>query len=274
MSGTSASSAGGGGGGLGLPAPVVRVGEFDPSNNTYQVPDQNPAAAGGTVGVTVRSQVSISVHGLPQAIFADLATYQPKLELMRYVRRRTTTDRFSRNFRTNGYVHPSSVAFSNPSGSHTHGGGHPTISGVVTPLRQTEWDVLNFGQVIDVTQGMLGFMHIANVPWRDSLGNQGTTKLVVPSGSSMNGGFGKRYPYAGIYYPGYYKFRWSIIDPSDDRGQRVTGPLSDTVSITTEVFPFIPAAADPFGRAAANLNPAHDFQNLRAWVGSVSRLPR
>lgn len=266
-------------GGIMLPAPVVRAGG---GVMTYQSNKGLPRD-GNVLDVNVLNPATVAVHGLPQVVMDNIAEFKPKLELMRYVSKRTTASSWSRTMRNAGYVHPSHGPSPSGNGSHTHGGVHATLPAATVAIRHTEWDVTGWGQVIDVTQGMTGFLYLRGIVYRmPSAGAAQVTNvidLLCPSGKSWNGLPGRRFPYATPYKPGYYKFRWSVIDPTDDRGQRITGPLSDTVSITTDVFPFIPGDAwlDPLDstyHATATLDPRTKADWLRVWVGSVSRLPR
>lgn len=268
MSGTGASITLGGGG-IMLPAPVLRT-----ARNYATVAYSVDGAS-----VTPKSIASVSVHGLPQAVMDDLGAFKPKLELMRYVSTRSRQQGIGRNWTTNGYVHPSHGPAPSGNGSHTHGGIHSASAGLAA-IRPTEWDVANWGQVIDVTQGMHGFMVMRRVAYRmpsTGLQNTGVIDAVVPS-VNTSVSFGRRFPYGRNFRPGYFKFRWSIIDPTDDRGQRITGPLSDTVSLSAEIFPFLPADAwlDPVNgdyHATATIDPRYQPRVTRMWVGSVSRLP-
>lgn len=247
---------------------------------SYLINDGSPRN-GASVSVKVLNPASVSVHGLPQEVMGDISKYQPKLELMRYVPKRTTKTGWSRTMRNAGYVHPSHGPGASGNGSHTHGGGHNLPVGT-TAIRHTEWDVTGWGQVIDVTQGLTGFLGMMRVTYRaPSTGAQVFSTLAAPcpAGRKLQAVPGRRFPYGGNFAPGYYKFRWSIVDPTDDRGQRLSGPLSDTVAITTEVFPFIPEDAwlDTINgdyHATASVDARFEPRALRVWVGSVSRLPR
>lgn len=254
----------------GLPAPIIRLAQNSAGFNP-EVALGSPVS-NTSVAVSVANLASVSVHGLPQEIMDDLARYVPKLELLRYVSRRTAKFQFSRNFRNSGYIHPAHGPSPSGNGSHTHGGGISN-SPVINAIRPTEWDVTNWGQVIDVTQGIFGFLQMSSVYWRDSVGALNLLDVLRPSGSGISDGFGRRFAYSGAYKPAYYRFRWSIIDPTDPRGQRITGPQSEKLSVTNEVHPFIPAP--PVGLLqTATIDPRFDARRARMWIGSVSRLPR
>jgi hypothetical protein len=269
MSGTSASVSRSKGG-LILPAPVVRL-SMDTSGDFRQVSQGDPQN-NTTVKVQCLNIASASVHGIPAEILKNLDKYKPKLELIRHVRRRTKAPQFSRNFKSSGYVHPAHMDAPSGQGHHTHGGGTSLFPNI-NAIRPTEWDVTNWGQVIDVTQGLHGFMQIGRFNYRDNSGNIVGVEAVHPSGSKINSNMGKRMPYSGIFRPGYYQLRWSIIDPTDLRGQRISGPRSDVIALTNEVFPFIPSIAFN-GLATADVDPRFRKETTMMWIGSVSRLPR
>lgn len=264
--------------GIMLPAPVVRAGG---SLVTYQTV-KGPPSTGNITDVDVVNPVTVSVHGLPQQVMDDIETFKPQLELMRYVSKRTNANAWSRTMRNAGYVHPSHGPAPSGNGSHTHGGLQAGVAPATRGIRPTEWPVTNWGQVIDVTQGMTGHMNLRPIQFRVASAGVETTAnvdLICPSGLGGSSRPGRRFPYGKFYRPGYYKFRWSVIDITDPRGQRITGPLSDTVSLTTEVFPFLPDVSwlDVLNgdyHATASLDPRLNAGRLRAWIGSVSRLPR
>lgn len=257
-------------GGAGLPAPVIRL-SISTTGLEVLVAKNNP----NTNGVSTMTPVnlaSVSVHGLPESIMSDLAGYKPQLELLRYVGTRTkSTSILSRNFRSSGYVHPVNGPAPSGNGHHTHGGIQPFVIGAE---RQTEWSVTNWGQVIDVTKGAYAFMQFGVVPYRTAFNTLAFDAFAMSaSGTNNNRGMGKRFPYWGKYKPGYFAFRWSIIDKSDERGQRITGPMSNVISLTNEIFPFNPANTDQ-GQATATIAPRYNALRGQFFVGSVSRLPR
>lgn len=202
----------------------------------------------------------------------DIAGYSPQLELLRYVGKRAKAAIItSRNFRNSGYVHPVNGPAVSGNGSHTHGGSQPFAIGAE---RRTEWPVTNWGQVVDVTSGAYAFMQYDLVPHRTAFQTVAfAVKGIMPSGSKNNRMMGKRFPYWGRYKPAYFAFRWSIIDKSDPRKQRITGPMSNIVSLTNEIFPFDPADTDQ-GQSTATVSPRFDGLRGQFFTGSVSRLPR
>lgn len=268
MTGTTAFLSSDAGGSL-LPAPVMRLARSD--GGSFSVADGSPNS-NQTVKVSSVNVLTASVHGLPKIILDNLDQYAPKLELLRYVRRRTGHNSFSRNFKNSGYVHPANGPAPSGNGSYTHGGGIGNFVNI-SAIRPTEWDVTQWGQVIDVTQGLYGFMQLMPVSYRDAALNDLLVTALAPSGSNINTSHGKRFPYAGVYRPAYYRFRWSVLDVTDDRAQRITGALSDTVSLTNSVFPFIPDVTNG-AMSTAKLDTRFNGKLGQMWIGSVSRLPR
>lgn len=277
MSGTNGSLGSDVAGGLMLPAPVVRAGKLALPFAPYRIIEQPPSQATSARLVNFQNPVSVSTHGMSFEIMNNQDKYLPQLELMRYVRKRgAVSGRFGRSFQNNGYVHPSHGPGPSGNGSHTHGGLQTKVTALTQSLRPTEWAAGDWGTEIDVTQGMLGFLHFIPVTYRDAIFDEQVVEAPVPSGSSSNRRHGKRFPYAGIFRPAYYKFRWSIIDPTDERGQRIHGPLSETVSVTSNKFPFLPEDMYNDGgifKATCSINPGYSVNDLRAWIGAVSRIP-
>jgi hypothetical protein len=271
MSGTSIHTALRAKAGVSLPAPVVRLGKnetgFQPLVSDGPLPNDKVRK------VDAKNIVTVSVHGIPQLVLDDLAKYKLQLELIRYKHRSTVSQAFARSFKTSGYVHPAHGPAPSGNGSYTHGGGVSQFSNI-NAIRETEWTVTHYGQLIDVTQGMHGFMMYNTFAYRDNTGNIIDAAGVMPAGRGNNTRFGKRMPYSGRFRPGYYTFRWSIIDPSDRKGQRIYGPESKTISLTTEVFPFLPEPTLPDGKTTASISPTYNDAMTQAWLGSVSRLPR
>lgn len=260
---------------ISLPAPRVRLVK-EPVPTIVQVP--SVSASGPLMDIELRNRAQVTVHGVSVEVLENLADNRLQLELMRYTRRHSrTTASAGSGTKLAGYAHPSNGPAPSGTGSHTHGGSHGGVP--IEPLRVTEWSVTNHGQVIDVTQGAAAFMVHMDVLYRDNTGNTPTVN-VLTSATASNGsstGMGKRYPYAGTYSPGYFKARWSVVDASDPRGQRVHGPLSETFTLTNDVFPFIPDMAFDNGGillAAAKLDPRFQSRVGRFWIGSTSRLPR
>ena len=73
-------------------------------------------------------------------------------------------------------------------------------------------------------------------------GSSDLINLPVPVSRNGQYAFGKRFCYDGRLIPTYLKFRYIMFDPNfnNGKGRFVTGPLSSTIKITLEHFPFIP----------------------------------
>jgi len=73
-------------------------------------------------------------------------------------------------------------------------------------------------------------------------GSINVINLPIPVSRNQQYGFGKRFCYDGKLIPTYLKFRYIMFDPdfNNGKGRFITGPLSSTIKITLETFPFIP----------------------------------
>lgn len=249
----------------GLPAPRVQVRRTS-APNAVQV--QNTSFQNAAVRMV--HAVLVTTHGLSVDVINNPA-YKVQLELLRYVRRRRSTsgDPANASRQKAGFVHPSHGPAASGNGSHTHGGTHSAtlnFGPAIIPFRLTEWKVTDLQQTVDVSQGCAAFMVRAPVAYRDPAGDMPNIQAVYPiSNRGSNARMGRTYGYAGLFTPGYFKFRWSIIDPADPRGQRTHGPLSETVAISSEVFPFVTDVMNG-GKATVTINPAYDPNRLSAWI--------
>jgi hypothetical protein len=258
------------GGGVALPAPKVQTFRPDVPYDP-EVSDSIPIG-GSALTVPTKRWITVTTPGIPRYILDDVATYKPQIELLRYTRstgaRSLVTGQRHKNV---GYVHPSNGPGASGNGSFTHGGSH-AVSPAIAALRQTEWPILTGKEHTDVTRGMCGFMAMLFVSWRDASGAQNSIQLPCPTGSRSRFPLpGARFPYSRTFTPGYFAFRLSVVDPSDPRGKRIHGPVSEVVSLTTNEFPFDPDGLDPLGKAAATLNTQPLALNF--WIGASSRLP-
>jgi hypothetical protein len=261
-------------GGVMLPAPKVQLYQSAAPVDVF--------VSGGYPSANVRQQiqpvrrVKVTVPGIPASILDDVATYQPMVELMRYTRLNGRENVASGNgFKSGGYVHPSHGPAASGDGSFTHGGAHGGVGPDVQAIRPTEWPILAGNDAIDVTQGMLGFMCIVDLTYRDNTGNYNVFSGLAPSTalSRRQGRPGRRFPYVRQFSPGYFEFRLSVIDPSDPRGKRIHGPVSSRVACTTNIFPFLPAGLDVDGNAQATIDARYEPRIINFWIGAASRLP-
>lgn len=249
-----------------LPTPKPRVNGLSDGGLVVQVPVGSSAGSTFT-NVTFTQQVEVTVPNIPQLLLDD-PSFDLRLELMRY-RRKTAYDGSSAY---KCYVHPSNAPATSGDGNHTHGGEHGGSSSAVAALRVTEWQLTSHGQVTDVSQSMASFMIWKDVEYRTATGSGNVNCLCPSTGNTKNVTY-YRFPYQAIYSPGYFKFRCSIVDPTDERGQRLTGPESEVVSITSERHPFPVFGYDGSGYPYTDATGV-DTTRIGAWIGETSRLPR
>lgn len=276
MTGTSASVNASKPGASGLPAPKVRLWNNQNLAIQTQVVDTSPGS-GALMQVLPTVLVQVVALGIPEAIMTD-PVFALRLELLRY-RRRTANASASTGsgFKDAAYHHPTHGPGPSGNGSHTHGGTQ-SLPAATLNVRLTEWPVLQHGAVIDVTDSMHSFMQMALVEYRDPAGAPLFVPAVVPCGTRRGSLARRRWPCGPNLTPGYFRFRWSITDPTDQRKQRIHGPESVTVSLTPDVHPFrdepMIAGGNPLGLATVSVRPDYEARRTRAWIGSVSRLPR
>jgi len=258
----------------GLPAPKVTLINADSSITRYAT--QGGPSGNATAKVVTGHDVRVTVPGIPEEILDNIAKYQPQIELMRYRRKTANSGNAFRSSAKAGFVHPSHGPAPSGGGKYTHGGDHGGLGGApaTLALRLTEWPVTGPAIALDATQGVLGFMGIFDVRYRDNTGIENVVSALCPHGySSANRMPGRRFPYARAFTPGYFEFRLSVIDPSDPRGKRIHGPSSTRVVCSNTYFPFIPAGLSALGKAQADIDPRHQPDRVNFWLGSPSRLP-
>lgn len=280
MTGNSAGSNGGGGtgnsvalppvggGGVMLPAPKVQI--YNPAAGPDVFVSAGHPSGGVPLQVFPTRYVKATVPGIPQAVFDDLAGYAPQVELLRFTRLRARENASGGNgIKSSGFVHPSHGPAASGDGSFTHGGAHGGTAFAVQAIRPTEWPILSSNAALDVTQGILGFMCLVPVAFRNASGNFQNVNALVPShGLSRGGGGGMtRFPYQKKLSGAYYAFRLSIKDTSDPRGKRLHGPLSEVIYCGNSIFPFVPTGVDAFGRATARAALAADPLAVNFWFG-------
>lgn len=270
MSGTFANLAKSGGG-IMLPAPKVQM--YVPAAPVdIFVAGQSPIK-GLLVQVKAERFVKVTVPGIPDTVLSDLTKYAPQVELLRYIRNNSRENAAGGNGnKSAGYVHPAH-GVAPYGGSFTHGGTHGGSDPAVQAIRPTEWAITSGADAIDVTQGVLGFMCLSTTAYREPVTGYSTTEVLVPSHALSRGrGLrGSRFPYEKKMGGAYFAFRISIKDPSDSRGKRIWGPMSEIIQCGNALFPFVPAGVDAVNRAQANLHPQHEPLNVNFW--HVSRQP-
>ena len=259
-------------GGVFLPAPKVQFIQPVVRPDVF-VADHSPLG-GGMVQVKPTRYVRVTVPGIPAVVLNNIATFAPQVELVRYVRRQRRENAGGGNGgKGAAYVHPAHGP-APYGGSFTHGGSHGGVDPAIQAIRPTEWPILAGDDTFDVTQGILGFMCLYGVQYRDSLGNNANSvKAIVPSHalSRGRGGAYSRFPYQKTLSGAYFAFRLSIIDTSDARGKRVWGPTGEVLQCGNTAFPFDPDGVGPSGRAAAV--PAGGYDEVLVNFWSASRLP-
>lgn len=257
-------------GGIVLPAPKIRITGGAAAWTTYDLPALN--WAGGTIQVQMQP-VTVSVYDLPSGV-------KVQLELERYSRRNAGINSGNgQSGKYRGWVHSSHGP--NPAnGNWTRGGEHSAVSPAIKSLRQTEWSVVNT-DVVDVTQSMLGFIASRDIAYRSPAATSPDYQpdLSVQGISTVANAKmrrpGKRFAYAPAFHAGLFRFRYSIVDANDSRSPRISGPESEIVAVSTEVFPFIidPVASSLSGKQMATISPVYDPARLKAWIGPTVRLP-
>lgn len=253
-----------------IPQPKVRVSK-NVSGLPYFVADGPVSVGTPVLGVDVLTKAQVvAVDIMPELLSPTLGL---QLELVRYRTRSRPRINARPGGSHNAYVHPSHGPLP-ASGNDRRGGAQGGVDAAVLAIRPTEWAVTARNQVIDVTQGMCGYLISGAVVYRQPSGVNTTVKLPFPASAfSKNTNPGTRFPYAGRFKPGYYAFQYSVI--TDSRGGRTAGPLSNVMTITTDVYPFVPGPAfGPLSLPTASLDPRADGTKLRIWQGATSRLPR
>lgn len=258
-----------------LPAPKVQF--FVPVGGAadVSVAERQPSS-GALHQISLVRRCKVTAPGIPQEILDNAAQYQPQVELLRFVRRKSSDNASSGNgAKSSAYVHPSHGPAASGNGSFTHGGLHGGTGAGLAALRETEWPLLTGTDFVDVTQGMWAFMSWADdLVYRDATGNVVQFRGVYPAelAAQRHRVAGRRFPYSNAYSPGYFAFRLSVRDPSDPRSKRIHGPVSQTVRLVNDKFPFLPAGVEAgSNRALADLNPAYDSE--RGNMFFVTRLP-
>lgn len=253
----------------GLPVPKIRVAGGNGGVAKFEIPQEDWT---GNTTTAIMNLVTVAVADLPHDV-------KVQLELLRYSRRNASAKaNTGHSAKQRAWVHPSHAP--NPVPGHwTRGGTHSAIGATVASLRQTEWSVVNT-DVVDVTQAMLGFISTRQVAYRSpAAAPPFDPDMTIDGISTVARGKmrrpGRRFAYAPAFHPGVFAFRYSVVDPNDPRGSRVSGPMSQPVFVHTAVFPFVvdEKASAETGYAMATIDPAYDPSVLRAWIGSVTRLP-
>lgn len=255
---------------LALPVPAVRLSKTQPTAPYNYVDSSQPNGLGATAYIS--SYPEIVAEGIPTELFNT--AYGLRLEVLRYRRMNGEKDAKDRA----KYVRPSHWVGGVAESGNDRGGGAHWVGAV--PLGfdvRTYWPVTSRGQVIPQNE-LTAFFRSQPIIYWDALnpGNKISITALIPRGNRTyhQNGFGKRYPYGGNFFPGYFRWRYSIIDPDDARGGRIDGPQSVTVAVSHKVFPFIftPNITDALNHKHCVIDPRFSIDQMQAWIGGT-RLP-
>ena len=222
-----------------LPVPKISVQSSTISLSFIDVSINGGLIEGATTTINRNSRNSarIIAYDIPDYLFDP--GYDLQLEILRY--RRGS----GKNSKTKGYVHPSNAINPSGDGRFDRGGVHNDSNNVpILVQAQTEFPVTSHMQVIDVSQACADWMVWEDLAFREAgntptLNNSTTVNAIIPREPGRFYSAGRRFGYTPRFYPGRFKFRYSVIDRSDDRGKRISGPLSENLILTSRVFPFI-----------------------------------
>jgi hypothetical protein len=205
-----------------------------------------------------------------------------RLELVRYIRppqskRRNDAGGASYHSKTkNGFVHPANWdpanGITNPSGSNTGGGTTNNVAGA----RISEWAVTSEGQAFDIDLG--AYFKAVNVTYRDASNGSSSLTVAKPTGviCRLNYHNSPRAlkAYSRAKQPGYFAFRYSIIDPDNAR-ERIYGAQTEVMVASNSVEPFYEdfAATQNFGAPCANQNVGFDLKRMACWIGKQQVSP-
>jgi len=235
-----------GGSSIVLPVPKVRL--------------QSPRAGVASVMQTAWSGQPVEVFNMPEIVAVDIADelLAPELglqlEILRY--RRGTRNSVSSGYNGSGYVHPSHhVNGSHRNGTFWRGGRHNDHPNGYVP-RPTEWSVTAKNQIITMLD-IASFVRLESVAWRDATGTDNLVNCLVPTYTSPRSFQRAKRHYGKLYTPNYFVFRYSVIDLSDPRGNRISGGISRAVKMTHKIHPFnyLADESKALGKACCEINP-------------------
>jgi hypothetical protein len=261
---------------VGLPVPRIYL----VAPNKARV-GANPAAVTYTVAIggeklQMQSMPYLSASEIPKELFdRDL-----RLELLRYsVKKGSTAQKRGRS----GYKHPTHLVTDGPAWLG-HSGATPVAPSLPTSKHRggssasglrmtTEWAIASADSsfLIDT----LGdFYYPSLVSYFDTVGNNPQLAVHIPSDTASRGYSAPRqvFGYSPKYRPNYFRFRFSVSDPTDPRN-RIVGPYSETVVMAPSVHPFIQdvAATQTLGRVAVKVNSNFNPLVYNTWL--ETRLP-
>ena len=262
----------------GLPVPNITLA----SPIKYAGTPLNPNGVGYTFSAT-GDKVDCASLPLFSAmnLSAQLMTAESdlRLELMIY-KRESGGQNSAGKRKESGYKHPT---HSGDIGT-TSLGGPQTIALPKTRYRggnnaqgtltRTEWRVTNNGQQI-LIDTLGDFLIARQIGYRDANGQQQLLDAYVQTNTRAHSGSQSRVPlnvfgYSPMFKPLYFRFRFSVTDQSDPRGQRITGPESQTIAFSSSVHPFAVNEEQTFslGAVCNNVQNGYQFRRFNAWFES------
>lgn len=129
--------------------------------------------------------------------------------------------------------------FWNRSGKNQHFHFEGYVPG--KPLRYNHLPINSLNQTINLGICLNNHFVERQVPYIDLNNNEQTVSLIVPSKKSSDAiGEKNRHPYSRRYKPLYVAFRYIqwLPNANNGKGQIVSGPLSKTIRVRNNFFPF------------------------------------
>lgn len=223
-----------------LPVPKMRI--VGPAiGEGVLIPQDTPS--GMLIAVTTASQLECVALDIPTVFFQP--QYGLQLELMRY--RRTTTSKQVITPRRRGqsdWVHP---AHGGRSGNDQRGGDHFDQSGVPLNMlaRPSEWSITTRNQVVNVTQGVAGrciYVRPGRAFFVNGFGPSfdSNPTYIIGNASRANHRYAAIFRgLPGVWSANKFRFRYSVVDPDDPRGGRISGPMSPVIMAGSHIPPVI-----------------------------------
>lgn len=228
---------------------------------------------------------TITLYRAPYAVAMDITNEMIEkglwLEMVIY-RKRARSGKVGINQKRNGgaYLIPTpyvngvntlEASIGNP--LSTRGGIHyiKTLSSpFIAPFgmdRPNHYQITSVNQTINAYEYLNGRFMLENTGYRDaSTGTDISSPCMVDISRRRRGELlGSRFGYSSKYSPMYIAFRYITRD--NNSNTFISGPLSRVVKIAASVHPFIqnPAATITYGKAAVDLNPAYNTNEMTAW---------
>lgn len=270
MSGTSASIVNKNAGFF-LPVPHIVLANLLNSGQGVN-PQSNPFSYTSTAGdkLAVIRMPLFSAVDLPKLLFDN----DLRLELLWY-RNEVTRQRGGGSA---GYRHPTHSpaggTIDDPTGSAPPAAILPTSrfrgNGSTNEKQVSEWSINKNGQKFHIAT-LAHFFTIENIDYRDVTGGISTIELFVPRNRAAYGlsASHKLKGYSNRYRNNYFRFRFSIADPSDLRA-RITGPETQTIVMGNSTFAFSQdvAASQAIGKTCLRIAPGFDARSFNCWFST------